>query len=120
MATLNDPKFEWTRKKVNQDVLKKVCENHEMNFHTILSRMSRVEHSEGRETIKGEERDVIYVKSGTSKRPHKVTQGLDGIFYCTCANWVFNCRNNMKPCKHILYVVGAGIGPPEGRMQYLV
>ena len=88
-------------------------------LRTDLQSMS---HVVTKRTMKdGEVRDAILVRSKGSSSTHAMMVGKDHFLYCSCPAFIYKGgMNEVRPCKHLIYVIVNKLWRSEDYMPYVV
>lgn len=109
----------------DQHMLEILIKNHGVDStkaSKLRADLQAMSHVVTKRTMKdGEVRDAILVRSKGSSSTHALMVGKDHFLYCSCPAFIYKGgMNEVRPCKHLIYVIVNKLWRSEDYMPYVV
>lgn len=110
----------------DQHMLGVLCNHHGIDASKqtkLRDDLNAMSHTVTKRTMKttGEVRDALLVRSKGSSSTHALMVGKDSFLYCSCPAFLYKGgMNEVKPCKHLIYVIVNKLWKSEDYLPYIV
>lgn len=126
-AKASEEVLSWANAGVKDDHMFQILVNHHgidaTKARKLRDDVMAMSHAITKRTMKktGEVRDALLVRSKGSSSTHALMVGADNFLYCSCPAFIYKGgMNEVKPCKHLIYVIVNKLWRSEDYLPYVV